>query len=200
MIDYLTHYYMPGTPPFRSLSALPEDEAIRIMESLYDEHSLVMVRFKNPRQYLQDRKRSEQWVREAFIRKGGKPQDCYPHYMVLGESKWIVRATGNPDPPKLCIPLSAFAEGDVSFTYPDSMISFWFGSEKPAEYFMADYHGVVFTRSEILTIVARKGMPEDAWESHLPDELAPYIEAQVWNHKPLFAYSQAQRDDDALSG
>ena len=188
MIDYLTHYYAPGTPPFRSLSALPEAEAVRIMESLYDEESLVMMRFKEPLRYLRDRKQSEAWVREAFIRKGGKPRDDYPHYMVLGESQWIVRATGDPDPPRVCVPLAAFEEGDVSFTYPDSMISFWFGNDKPPEYYLPDLHGIVFTRAEILALVTRKGRPEEDWNTNLPPHLAPYIEAQVWNHAPLQPY------------
>lgn len=191
MIDYLTHYYMPGTPPFRSLSALPETEAIHIMESLYDEKLLVMTRFKDPYQYLRNRKQSEHWVRESFIRKGGKPHDAYPHYMVLGESKWIVRASGDAHPPMICIPLSGFEEEDVSFTYPDSMISFWFGNEKPPEYYMPEFHGQVFTRAEILSIVAQKGMPEDDWHTNLPEDLAPYIEAQVWNHACLGVYMRS---------
>ena len=33
-VDYLTHYYKKGTPPFRSLSALPKGEALGIMEAL----------------------------------------------------------------------------------------------------------------------------------------------------------------------
>jgi hypothetical protein len=188
MVDYLTHYYMPGTTPFQSLSALPETEAIRLMENLYDEKLLAMIRFKDPYQYLQDRKQSERWVHEAFIRKGGKPRDTYPHYMVLGESAWIVRAGGIADPPVIRIPLAAFEEEDVSFTYPDSMISFWFGDEKPPEYYMPEYHGQVFTRAEILSIIAKKGMPEDEWHTNLPEDLAPYIEAQVWNHERLRAY------------
>ncbi len=40
--------------------------------------------------------------------------------------------------------------------------------------------------SEILAIVEEKGMPEDDWETNLPRSLAPYIEAQVWNHELLF--------------
>ena len=50
---------------------------------------------------------------------------------------------------------------------------------------MADYHGKVFTLSEILSIISEKGMPEDEWHTNLPNTLAPYIEAQVWNHEIL---------------
>ena len=189
MIDYLTHYYSIDKGPFQSLSALPDEEAIKIMEKLCDD-TPYGERFKNPIQYLKDRKDTEQWVREAFIAKGGKPKAAFPIPMVLGSSKWIVEAA--PDREKhreIRIPLSVFTERDVSFTYPDSMLSRWFGREKPADYYQADLHGIVFTRSEILAIVEKKGMPEENWETNLPKHLAPYIEAQVWNHELLYPYA-----------
>jgi hypothetical protein len=190
MIDYLTHYYSIDKEPFQSLSALSDEEAIKIMEELCDD-TPYGERFKDPLQYLKDRKDTERWVREAFIAKGGKPKDEFPIPMVLGSSKWLVEAA--PDREKhgeIRIPLSLFTEQDVSFTYPDSMISRWFGQEKPAEYYQAELHGHVFTLSEILSIVERKGMPEEDWETNLPQSLAPYIEAQVWNHELLYKYSE----------
>ena len=66
MIDYLTYYYKCGTEPFRSLSALPDEEAIRIMEELCDDTPFG-VRFKGPVQYMRNRRQTEQWVREEFI-------------------------------------------------------------------------------------------------------------------------------------
>lgn len=190
MADYLTHYYIKGTPPFRSLSTLPDDNALALMQALYDE-TLFGARFRDPLQYLHDRQRTEQWVRSEFIVKGGRPQEPYPIYMALGSSPWLVKAV--PETPhhgEIRIPLAVFQEGDVSFTYPDSMLSRWFGTDKPAEYYQPDYHGKVFTRSEILAIVAARGLPEEGWEPRLPDHLAPYIEAQVWNKQPLLAYQE----------
>jgi hypothetical protein len=188
MVDYLTHYHRRGTPPFRSLSTLPDDEALRLMTALCDDTPFGE-RFKDPLSYLHNRQRTERWVRAEFIVKGGRPVEPYPIYMVLGFSPWIARAipdTSRTD--QIHLPLSIFAEGDVSFTYPDSMISHWFGNDQPAEYYQPDYHGKVFTRSEILAVVAGRGLPEDGWEPRLPDHLAPYIEAQVWNRGPMLAY------------
>ena len=96
MIDYLTHYYNIDNGPFQSLSALPDAEAIRIMQRLCDDTPYGL-RFKDPIQYLQDRKATEQWVREAFIAKGGKPKDRFPIPMVLGSSKWLVEVSPNPE-------------------------------------------------------------------------------------------------------
>ncbi|MBN1995170.1 MAG: hypothetical protein JW953_20945, partial [Anaerolineae bacterium] len=160
MIDYLTYYYQRGTEPFRSLSALPDIEAIQIMEDLYVKYegSLAFARFKNPVQYLHDRKQTEQWAREAFMAKGGQPRAAYPIPMVLGASKWIVKHAPDPDRHgEIRIPLSAFREDEVSFTYPDSMISHWFGRDKPSAYYQPDYHGQVFTISEILSIIDTHG-------------------------------------------
>jgi hypothetical protein len=42
-------------------------------------------------------------------------------------------------------------------------------------------------------IVAARGLPEEGWEPGLPDDLAPYIEAQVWNKQPLLAYQEQMR-------
>jgi hypothetical protein len=192
VIDYLTYYYNNGSPPFRCLSDLPDCEAIRIMEEMYVKYEgkLVFERFKDPTQYLRQRRLTEQWVRENFIAKGGRPQTEHPISMVLGKSAWIEQHA--PDPVEtqgeIHILLSDFKEGDVSFTFPDSMVSFWLGNEKPAEYYQPGYHGQVFTREEILSIVEEKGLSEETWEFRLPDGVGAYIEAQVWNRSSILKY------------
>jgi hypothetical protein len=190
VIDYLTHYYKLGTEPFRSLSALPDEEAIKIMVELCDDTPL-WSRFKDPVQYLRNRRQTEQWVREEFTAKGGQPRASYPIPMVLGDSKWIVKNAPYPDAHgEVHIPLSVFNEFDISFTYPDSMISLWFGKDKPIEYYPPEFHGKVFTISEILLIVESRGLPEEEWMTNLSSDPAPYIEAQVWNHEPLLEYKR----------
>jgi hypothetical protein len=190
VIDYLTYYYSVGAEPFRCLSALPDDDAIRIMEALADD-TPYGARFKDPAAYMRNRRMTERWVREQFIAKGGRPREHYPVPMVLGSSRWMRAQSPNPAAHgEIRIPLSVFTQVDVSFTYPDSMISLWFGRDKPQPYYLPDYHGIVFTMSEILSIVEAKGLPEDEWDTHLPDDLAPYIEAQVWNQEPLQAYKK----------
>jgi hypothetical protein len=189
IVNYLTHYYKKGTSPFRTLSALAEQEALAIMEALCDETAFGM-RFKNPAQYLKERRQTEQWVHQKFIEKGGRPQADYPVYMVLGDSAWIRQAAGLEPAAEIHIPLDAFEEWDVSFTYPDSMISLWLASDQPPEYYLPDYHGKVYTRCEMLALVAIRGLPEVSWKSNLPPGLAPYIEAQVWNHNLLLDYQK----------
>jgi hypothetical protein len=52
MIDYLVHAYANNTEPFQSLSALPEQEALQIMEALYVEGEIFWERFKKPKEFL----------------------------------------------------------------------------------------------------------------------------------------------------
>src|SRR6056297_2887987 len=86
LTDVLTHYYRKDSQPFLSLSALSEEEALTIMKTLYQDNAM-WGRFKNPQRYIRERRQTEQWVREAFIAKGGKPTKTFPIYMVLGRCK-----------------------------------------------------------------------------------------------------------------
>jgi hypothetical protein len=190
--DCLVHYYLKGRRPFQSLSALDDEQALPIMQALASDAAFGR-RFQQPLAYLHRRRATEQWVRRAFIAKGGTPILAYPIYMVLGRSPWIeAQADETPGADvggRITVPLAYFGAGDVSFTYPDSMISLDFAEEQPPGLFRPDLHGHVFTRSEILTLVAQRGHPEDDWEPRLPSHMAPYIEAQVWNEAPLAKYA-----------
>ena len=65
------------------------------------------------------------------------------------------------------------------------MVSFWLGTDKPHSYFDPEYHGRIFTLSEVKELISTRGFPEKNWGSTLPENVAPYIEAQIWNHKLL---------------
>jgi hypothetical protein len=191
MIDYLIHFYRRGAQPFQSLSALSDVDAMRMMQGMYIEGSIFWERFKDPAQYLGARRQIEAWLRHDFIAKGGAPQEAFPIYTILGRSKWLLTAGDAATlatTAEIQVPLSLFSEQDVSFTYPDSMVSWWLANEKNPDYYLPDYHGQVFTLSEISSIVESNGLPGETWGTNLPSFLANYIEAQVWNHAPLLEY------------
>lgn len=193
MIDYLFHFYKSGTEPFRTLSILSEADAIRIMQDLYMEGAIFWERFENPAQYLRVRKQIEQNLRQAFIAKGGAPREACPIYMALGQTKWMqtdVDAATLATTEQIQVPLALFQECEVSFTYPDSMVSFLLAEEKESEYYLPEYHGKVFTLSEIRSIVESFGLPGEKWGTNLPISMPNYIEAQVWNHGPLLKYKR----------
>ncbi len=58
MFDYLTYYYKTGAIPFRSLSALPQSEAIRLMNEQYSDDP-VGGRFRHPEIHLRDRRETD---------------------------------------------------------------------------------------------------------------------------------------------
>lgn len=185
----ITHYYNKRFAPLRTLSELTEGDALALMEKLFSEDTEFGKRFADPLAYLRDRRTTERWVRSEFVKKGRVPKEDYPLYFVLGESRWIERQIPKDFiPGKLSIPLEEFSIDDVSFTYPDSMISKWFCDDKPVEYYNPKYHGIVFTKNEIIEIVDTLGIPEYSWNTGLPDNFAPYIEAQVWNRDAIWRF------------
>jgi hypothetical protein len=193
MINYLIHAYKTGTEPFRTLSALPDAEALGIMRDLYMEGSIFWERFKDPAAYLQLRRQVEEWLRGDFTAKGGKPRSSYPIYMMLGRSRWtqtLLDAPTRATTVEIEVPLCLLNEWEVSFTYPDSMVSFIENYQKDAESYLPDYHGKVFTLHEIRSIVEAQGLPGERWGMKLSSDLPNYIEAQVWNHEPLLAYKR----------
>lgn len=190
MVKYLTHYYNAGTTPFRSLSALPEEEAIKIMEDLYADDAM-WGRFKDPAWYIRRRKQTEAWVRSEFILKGRHPKEVYPFYMIIGECDMLEESISDKKLEKIQIPISKIGEDDVSFTYIDSMFSFTLGQDKTPQYYQPEYHGKVFTLSEILTIIEEKGTPTKGWWGNLPEDFFPYIEVQVWNHSIIKEYIES---------
>jgi hypothetical protein len=191
VVDFLLHFYRKGSKPFQSLSALPEEQAHAIMSGLYVEGSVFWERFKNPREYLCLRKRVEHNLKAGFTAKGGIPKSDYPIYLVLGRPKWTETAADSTTlatTDEIVVPLSMLHHKDVSFTYPDSMVSALMAGERNPEYYEPDYHGKVFTMSEIAQIIEEKGLPGAGWETKMPAQYAHYIEAQVWNQEVLFDY------------
>lgn len=203
MIDHLIHFYRIGTEPFQSLSTLSDRDAVQIMKDYYVEGSVLWERFKDPSHYMRTRRQIEHWLHQEFIAKGGAPQESYPIYMVLGRSKWLLTAT---DPATLTttaeiqVPLSLFRECDISFAYPDSMISVPMANQKESEYYLPDYHGKLFTLSEVCSIVESNGLPGENWGTNLPSFMPIFIEAQVWNQEALQEYKRQLYDTRSKTG
>lgn len=195
MVDYLVHYYRRGCEPFQSLTELPDAEAIRLMHELYVEGSIFWERFKEPKDYLSARKAVEAWMYGEFLAQGGEPRMSRPIYMVLGRSRWaesVMDPVTAATTAEIEVPLSLFRESDVSFTYPDSMVSMMVAAAKDPALFQEGYHGELFTLERIREVVERKGMPEEGWQTNVPRSLAHYIEAQVWNRAVLWEWYRAR--------
>lgn len=142
------------------MSSLAEEEALRVISTLRDRSGLVYRRFRNPKQYLKQRREAESWVRKEFIRKGGQPVSVYPHYFVVERARWI-EAGYNEESLALQFPVSAFQPEQISFTYTDSMISYWLKNQTNKVFYRPEYHGQVFVLSEISQIIDAFGVPDE---------------------------------------
>jgi hypothetical protein len=88
------------------------------------------------------------------------------------------------------VPLSAFRQDTVSFTYPDSMVSYMLAQQRDPATYLPAYHARVFTLAETRAILEANGLPGYRWGTELPSGLANYIEAQVWDPEPLAAFER----------
>jgi hypothetical protein len=72
----------------------------------------------------------------------------------------------------------------VSFTYPDSMISYWLRSQSDKAFYQPGYHGQVFLLSEIYDIIDKFHIPAEEWRTETARKYDLFIEAQVWESIP----------------
>jgi hypothetical protein len=174
--NFLSHYYEGSRTPFLSLTALPAEEAERILDALRKEGSCFAS--WRSQDYLSIRCGLEQRVRSLFVVKGGKPRRETPHYMILGECRWLL--DWYVDGRELRIPLSQFDLEAVSFTYGDTFPAMRYQDGRP-------YRGQVYTWPELRKVVRCYGLPQ-TWNAE--GKLGPerYIEAQVWDDEPIVRY------------
>ena len=198
----LFHYFHKGSAPFQSLSVLPEAEAVLIMKALYVPGSILWRRFGNPAEYIRIRRQVERELYHKFKENGGRPRQDFPIYLVVGRPRWVVASV---DPvtmettDEVRVPLAVLEEGEVSFTFPDSMYCTFMRNMSLDPAIHPKYDGKVFTLKEIEELVLSDGLPAQGWNAELPAHLSHYIEAQVWNQDALVEYvkgSRSRRGED----
>lgn len=177
-MNYLYHYFERKIGPFVSLSNLTIEEAQQIQNRLKVENKTFAA--QRNEKYLARRQHLEQLVRSMFLEKGGKPIRKTPYYMVIGECPWL--ATWFEDSDFIKIPITKFDLHTVSFTYGDTFPTF-----SPHVTDNLEYRQKVYMYSEVLKIIEKYGMPQDAWNE--PVYAQPcYVEAQVWSDEPISHY------------
>ncbi|GIP31927.1 hypothetical protein [Paenibacillus sp. J2TS4] len=176
----LFHYYERETGPFRNLSDLSLDEARDVLHELRQSGEV----FSSQRSddYMEIRRDLEDRARELFIRKGGQPIRKRPHYMTLGECPWL--KGWYREGRQLIIPIEQFDAKAVSFTYGDLFPTMRYNDDRP-------YRKQVYTMQEIRDIIAEYGMPQQ-WNKDGTNGPERYIEAQVWDNRPLLKYMKSE--------
>lgn len=175
----LYHYYDKRSGPFKSLTALPNEEALSILEKIKEERpdSFASQRDLN---YIVNRSNCEAIVREKAKEKGIIMDIDSPHYMVIEECPWL--NSWYEDPAVISIHIKEFDTSKISFTYGDSMPTF-----SPRVNDGKEYRKTVYTYEEILTVIEKYGLPQK-WNSDGAGGPERYIEAQVWTNNPIGKY------------
>ena len=187
--DYISHYYEKTRGPLRSVSELDREAAREIIRQITERNE----GFSNnrPPEYIDWRIDVENWLREEFEKKGGKPKRKHPHYFILGECDWCLSWYKKGAVIKK--ELKDIDPTQITCTYPDSMVSWQLNQYhllKNNPYFKddehRDYHGKVFLLSELEDVVLKYGFPDALLENGKPmPPFEMYIEVQVWDEITL---------------
>ena len=176
---YLYHYFDKRTGPFKSLTAISEEEARKVLKQIKIErpNSLCAARDAD---YIQKRRNCEEILRREFGLKGGIMEVESPHYMVVEHSPWLNTWYDQPD--FLKIPIEEFDTRKLSFTYGDSMPTF-----SPKVKDGKEYRRKVYTYEEILKVIEKYGLPQD-WNDDGAYGPERYIEVHVWSDETIRKY------------
>lgn len=186
--DYLTHYY-EGKIRLKNICNYDDDQAQAILTNLCESGQRTWL---HPG-YLEERREVEAWLYNDFVKKGKKPDLQHPLYFVLGEHDDLFQKGGffsSANPMKLKIPLSLFDSDMISFTYPDSMPSFNIPRVERGKSYLKPFHGQVFTKDEITEVVNTYGLPGDRWKVEEAWRYDRFIEAQIWDVRPIERFIQ----------
>ena len=148
----LIHYYNPIMKPLQSIT---ECGACDVIKRLAESEEQAFRRFRNFDWYIEQRRRTEKWLYDAFVQRGGKPNLTHPRYFVLGESELLQHGYGEKSA-MIRIPLDAVDTAHVSFTVDDSM-----------KLFLEEEQPRIWLKEEI--------------KAHRCCTNGAYVEAQIWD-------------------
>jgi len=184
-VKCLYHYYEKDQPPFRTLTALPFEEAKMVLCAGLNEKTKFDVDH-----FLELRYNRDKILRDAFVAIGGQPIRTAPVYFTLGPNKGM--KTWFNEPAFVKIPFHEFDYNTVSFTYGDSLAVF-----NPTLNTGEEWWGKVFFYNEMVKLIDKYGLPEDPpyhmnkcifpKDKHINDCLK-FVEAHVWDDTVLDKY------------
>ena len=173
----LYHYFDRRTGPFRSITAISQDEARKVLENIRNERPGSFCAQRNE-EYISKRLKCEARLRKEFTAIGGVTEIDSPHYMVLGASPWL--STWYEQSDYIKIPVDKFDISKISFTYGDSMPTFNYRDGKEYREKVYDYNG-------ILKVIEKYGLPQE-WNDDGKSGPERYIEAHVWTDAVIKDY------------
>ena len=176
--DTLIHFYRNPDGPFRSITRLGDEQALRVIEEMTADTTWGHERYgeEHRHHYLAERRRNESIMYEEFLARGGRPVLRNPLYLMFDAR---VLRERHADSKHVVVPLSRFHDDIISCTYLDSGATYGIprDPEGPPPFLPASILpllGRLYRLEEFRALVARIGPPERF-----------YMEAQVWDDAPL---------------
>lgn len=182
---YLYHYFDKSVGPFKSLSAIPKEQAEEILDNIKATKPNSQCANRNEK-YIEYRHNCENLICNEFIKKGGVVEIQSPHYMVIEHSHWLSGWFEKMDYIK--IPIEEFNLETLSFTYGDSMPTFSDAITDGKE-----YRKKVYTYPEILKIIEKYGLPQN-WNDDGKFGPERYIEVHIWSDETISKYIRRGND------
>ena len=166
---YITHYYYPGTDPWKNIMLLTEKEAFRKAVELANAHpdTTSFGRFADFENYYPARKKADAFVRGKFIELGGKPKLEHPYSFALMDCEYLREWFDSRD--KIVINLEDVPDDQVSFTLGDSCALMIHGNEP-----------VVLTKKLLVERIEEFNGSVDRFLKESLGKYA-YVEVQVWD-------------------
>ena len=166
---FISHYYFPGTDPWKNIMLLPEKEAFRKAEELANAHPDITSfgRFADFANYYPARKKADAFVREKFIQLGGNPKLSHPYSFTLLECEYLRKWFNSSD--KIIIDLDDIPDDQVSFTLGDSCALILHGNNP-----------VVLTKKLLFERIDACNGSVDAFLKESLGKYA-YVEVQLWD-------------------
>ena len=165
---YIVHYYYPGTDPWKNIMNLPKREAFKKAEELAELHpdTTSFGRFADFENYYPNRMKADDYVRENFVRLGGKPELLHPYSFTLNECEYLRKWFSEGE--KLALKLDEIPDDQISFTIGDSCAQITNGAEPE-----------VLTKEMLMKRIAECGNSAEAFLKASLGRFA-YVEVQLW--------------------
>ena len=181
----LKYYCHINNEPLKSITKLPEKEALDLAKKLRDENPCnahcrfgsILTFDENFVTYYNHRKNVEKLLYERFISLGGKPQTMSPYYLFVHDLSWLTNVIIDEINGGIAriieVRLNDIDIFDVSFVLGDSMLSV--NSD--------EWDGLFLKDSLMQSITLHQGF-ENYFNSIKPQlNPHPFIEAQLWTDK-----------------
>ena len=166
---YITHYYYPGTDPWKNIMLLPEDEAFRVAGELAAAHpeTTSFGRFADFRNYYPARKKADEYVWGRFVEAGGKPALAHPYSFTLMDCEYLRKWFSDGE--KIMLDLDDIPDDQISFTLGDSCAMMIHGMEPD-----------VLTKAHLFERIEACGGSVDTFLKESLGRYA-YVEVQLWD-------------------